>query len=47
MSRFSNLFQEPTPDPETLDGYIEDARDGDNDGIISSIDISDLLKNML
>lgn len=34
MSRFSNLFQEPTPDPETLDGYIEDARDGDNDGIV-------------
>ena len=34
MSRFTNLFQEPTPDPETLDGYIEDARDGDNDGIV-------------
>ena len=34
MSRFSDLFQESTPDLETLDGYIDDARDGDNDGIV-------------
>ena len=34
MSRFSDLYTEKTPDPETLDGYNPDARDGDNDGIV-------------
>lgn len=31
MSRFSDLYTEQTPDPETLDGYNPDARGGDND----------------
>ena len=34
MSRFSDLFQEPAPAPETLDGYNPEARDGDNDGVV-------------
>ena len=34
MSRFSDLYTEKTPDPEALDGYNPDARDGDNDGIV-------------
>jgi hypothetical protein len=34
MSRFSDLYTEKTPDLETLDGYNEDARDRDGDGIV-------------
>jgi len=34
MSKFSDLYTEKTPDLETLDGYNENARDGDNDGIV-------------
>jgi len=35
MGRFTDAFLNPglTPEPE-LDGYKENARDGDNDGVI-------------